>query len=131
MRSGPPVGQPRSAVTAADAFAARTTLELLDRKWVPPVLVVLAGGPRRYAGLARAVGSRISKKVLIDTLRGMEGSRLLTRQVDLDGSELAVRYALTPRGRSLLPIVAGLAHWARTDAARHRRTPPDDGRPGQ
>jgi DNA-binding HxlR family transcriptional regulator len=118
MRSGPPVGQPRPALTMVDAADATTTVELISGKWIAPVLVALATGPQRYARLSQTLGRRVAKKVLVETLHRMERTRLLTKHSALDDGQLSVRYALTPRGRSLLPVIAGLARWGRTDASR-------------
>jgi DNA-binding HxlR family transcriptional regulator len=125
MRSGPSVGPHRSG-PMPDWAAASTTLTLLAGKWVVAALSVLARGPRRHAAVQKSIGSGISDKVLIDTLRRMQRNGLLTRQVQDSGGQVAVIYALTPRGRSLLDPVMSLARWA------HEQRPgpqPGPGRP--
>jgi DNA-binding HxlR family transcriptional regulator len=122
MRSGPPVG-PHRPTGMADAIAARTPLGLLGGKWVPLILVALATGPRRPKTLVHIVGNGVAKKVLIETLQRMESDQLLTRSGVYRNGQTEVRYTLTDRGRSLLPVVAGLARWAHADAQR------PDGRP--
>jgi DNA-binding HxlR family transcriptional regulator len=108
----------------AEAIAARTPLDLLGGKWVPLIIVSLASGPRRPKTLLHLVGNGVGKQVLFETLQRMEGDELLTKNGAYDHGQTEVRYTLTERGRSLLPVVAGLARWARADADR-RTTQPD------
>jgi DNA-binding HxlR family transcriptional regulator len=128
MRPGHSVGQHRSGPDVSDWPAASTTLSLLDGKWVVAVIAALAAGPRRHAALLMSIGSGISDKVLIDTLRRMRSTGLVNRRV-IDNEGIAVIYALTPRGYSLREPVAALIHWAHTDSRRPRppTDPPGDG----
>ena len=123
MRSGLPVGPHRPALGMADAFAARTPADLLSGKWVPPILVALAAGPRRPKTLLHLIGSGLSKQVLIDTLRRMESEQLLTKSGVYQDGQTEVRYTLTGRGRSLLPLVAELARWQHADTGRRTGQP--------
>ena len=129
MRSGPPVGPHQPNLGMAEARAARTPLDLLGGKWVPPIMVALAAGPRRPKTLFHLVGNGIAKKVLIETLRRMEGDQLLTHTGVYQNGQTEVRYGLTERGLSLLPIVARLARWAKADLERQSDRPPPTDRP--
>ncbi len=122
MRSGPPVGQFRPTPEVVNGAHAHTTVQLLEGKWAPAVLIALATRRRRLAGLANAVGGA-SNKVLTQTLCRMRRNRLVVKRVvDDDGHKTTV-YALTARGRSLLPVVVELAQWAHADAARAATRP--------
>jgi DNA-binding HxlR family transcriptional regulator len=101
---------------AYDVFMAECpTRQLLDRlsdKWVTLVLVALDGRPRRYSELARIIAG-VSQKMLTQTLRTLERDGLLTRTVTAT-VPVTVTYELTPLGRSLLVVMAGLKRWAET-----------------
>ncbi|WP_433340156.1 winged helix-turn-helix transcriptional regulator [Streptomyces sp. CA-253872] len=90
-------------------------------KWTVMVLLCLAEGPRRF-GEMRVPLRRVTAKVLAETLRAMERDGLVTRTA-YEENPPHVSYALTPLGRSLLPLVAHvrewtLAHLRDLDAAR-------------
>lgn len=53
----------------------------------------------------------ISDSVLSDRLADLAGGGLITRTVD-EGPPLAVTYALTERGRALMPALEQIALWA-------------------
>ena len=89
----------------------RDAIELLSDKWRISLLHVLEAGPRRTGELQRAV-SEVSPKVLTQTLRGMERDGLIARNVHTVVPP-RVEYALTPIGRSLIPLLRELCHWAK------------------
>jgi DNA-binding HxlR family transcriptional regulator len=107
-------GEPQVALAAAHA---RTTLDLLSGKWVIPIVGALAPGPRRHSDLHDALGPQVSQKILTETLRRMEHSGLVSRQVRADVPP-AVLYTLTDLGQSLLDPIRYLAQWA---AENHQR----------
>lgn len=104
-------------VADVDAFVAECpTRELLDRlsnKWVSLALVALGPGPMRYRELHRRIDG-VSQKMLTQTLRGLERDGLLTRTVT-PTVPIRTDYELTPLGRTLLPLVAGIKSWAETN----------------
>ena len=84
-------------------------LELLGGKWTSLVLLTLAAGPARF-GQLRGQLPHLSDKVLTERLRELENRGLLVRtQCRISGR--FPLYQLTPRGRSLLPIIGALATW--------------------
>jgi DNA-binding HxlR family transcriptional regulator len=108
---------------------ARELLAALSDKWVTLVLTALSDGPQRYSELARAIAG-VSQKMLTQTLRALERDGLVERSVTLS-VPVRVDYALTPLGRSVLPVVAAIKSWAETHieevhAARaaYNATPP-------
>ncbi len=97
----------------------RDAIELLTDKWRISLLHVLEAGPRRTGELQRAV-SEISPKVLTQTLRGMERDGLIARKVHTVVPP-RVEYALTPIGRSLIPLLRELCHWAKAHVPERDR----------
>ncbi|MCP2169213.1 winged helix-turn-helix transcriptional regulator [Goodfellowiella coeruleoviolacea] len=97
-----------------DAFMAtcpaRQLLDRISDKWVSLVLTALADGPRRYSDLARKIAG-VSQKMLTQTLRVLERDGLVSRAVTAS-VPVRVDYALTPLGRSLLPLMGAIKAWA-------------------
>ncbi len=88
----------------------RDVLGHLRDKWTTLILMALAGQPRRFSQLRRAIPD-ISKRMLTQTLRNLERDGLLSRQV-FPTRPPSVEYRLTPLGESLLVPMAHLASWA-------------------
>jgi DNA-binding HxlR family transcriptional regulator len=99
----------------------RAARELLSAKWKVDVLYLLARGVRRYSRLYdHLMGA--SKKMLTDSLRGLERDGLVRRTVYAE-VPARVEYSLTPLGWSateLLMVLADWAtdHWPEVEAAR-------------
>ena len=93
----------------------REVLGLLAGRWSIDVLYLLAGGTRRYNQIFYEVGE-ISKKTLTQTLRGLEGNRLVARRVYPD-SPLRVEYSLTPRGWRLTSLLMTMYEWSAEPAS--------------
>jgi DNA-binding HxlR family transcriptional regulator len=91
-----------------DAYEA---VQVLSGKWVFAVLIQLARGPHYHNELARSAGMA-ENKPLDRALHRLLHIRLVDRTVhNVGGSAPRVRYQLTPRGHSVLPIIAELAGW--------------------
>jgi DNA-binding HxlR family transcriptional regulator len=87
------------------------TLELIANKWaVPIVLTLVAVSPLRNSDLKRSVVG-INPKELAKQLRLLEAAGVIGRKVH-PTIPLRVEYWLTDLGRSLHPILEGLADWA-------------------
>ena len=99
---------------AYDAYLAscpaRQLLDTISDKWVTLVLIALADGPQRYSELARTIAG-VSQKMLTQTLRALENDGLVERTVTA-AVPVRVDYALTPLGRTLLPLISELKTWA-------------------
>ena len=98
---------------AAAPGACRAVTSILSRvgdKWTVLVVMMLAGGPRRFNELRRLVGG-VSQRMLTLTLRGLERDGLVTRTV-FPTVPPQVEYALTPLGHSLRVPLEGLGTWA-------------------
>jgi len=88
----------------------RDVIDHLGDKWSTLLLIVLAGGPRRFGALRRAVPD-ISQRMLTQTLRDLQRDGLINRQV-FPTKPPSVEYSLSALGVSLLEPVAGLVTWA-------------------
>jgi DNA-binding HxlR family transcriptional regulator len=84
-------------------------LDLIGAKWRVDVLYLLAARIRRHGRLRNHL--LISKKVLSDTLRGLERDGLVCRRV-FPETPPRVEYSLTPLGRSLTAPLLALSEWA-------------------
>ncbi|HYP01365.1 MAG TPA: helix-turn-helix domain-containing protein [Pyrinomonadaceae bacterium] len=81
-------------------------LQVVGDKWTLLVVRDLARAPRRTTELISALHP-ISSRTLVGRLRDMERDSLVERR-DYGGSPPHVEYALTERGRLLLPLVETL-----------------------
>ncbi|MGC5562075.1 winged helix-turn-helix transcriptional regulator [Streptomyces sp. FR-108] len=108
----------------------RDVLDRIGDKWSVLVIVELAGGPRRFRELQRAVEG-ISQRMLTLTVRRLERDGLVLRTV-YPTVPAQVDYRLTGTGADLTHLVKALADWSlahRSDIAASRqaydRTHPD------
>lgn len=102
-------------------------MALLQGRWTVAVLAALALGEMQYKDLLAEINNveervgwtshdrPLSDRVLTDTLRRARTNGLVERRAET-GRFGAVRYRLTPTGRSLLRASRPLAEWAQ----RHR-----------
>ncbi|MEU6667313.1 helix-turn-helix domain-containing protein [Streptomyces sp. NPDC046727] len=95
-------------------------------KWSGMVIRCLQDGPRRFGEL-RVPLKTVTPKVLSETLRAMERDGLVTRTA-YDENPPRVEYALTPLGRTLIPLLDAARVWSENHlptllAARHATDP--------
>ena len=118
-------------------YPSRRLLDVIGDKWKPIVLIILGKGMRRYGELQRCLPD-VSKKMLTQTLRFLEGDGLLKRTVYAEVPP-RVEYELTALGRSFLEPVVSLCRWAsghigdldavlycRKESQRQKRPSPSD-----
>src|SRR6266404_9339837 len=91
-------------------YPSRRLLELIGDKWTPIVLYILGHGKKRYGKMQRHLPD-VSKKMLTQTLRALEGDGLLKRTVYAEVPP-RVEYELSALGRKFLEPVMGLCKWA-------------------
>jgi len=84
-------------------------------RWTPKVLFSLKERPYRHGQLRRHLGS-VSQRMLTRTLRNLESTGLIARQVTRSNT-IAVEYSLTQLGRTFVIPLEGVCRWAR----RHGR----------
>ncbi|UHA72493.1 winged helix-turn-helix transcriptional regulator [Paenibacillus sp. 481] len=98
----------------ADAQAKLTpfdyTLSLIGGKWRMKIMYQLASGQvMRYGELKRQLPA-ITHKMLSFQLKDLESCGIVKRE-EFPQVPPKVEYSLTPRGRSLMPILEGMCRW--------------------
>ncbi len=83
--------------------AAAVALDVVGDRWSLLVVRELLEGPRRWTDL-RAGLPGVAKNLLADRLRDLEAAGVLERTPE-------ERYALTPRGEALRPVLDALVLW--------------------
>ena len=91
-------------------YPARRLLNLIADKWTPIVLYCLSGGTRRFSELQHQIPD-ISKKMLIQVLRRLEGDGLVKRKV-YPVVPPKTEYSLTALGRRIHEPISLLCRWA-------------------
>lgn len=90
----------------------RLFAEIAD-KWSMMILTVIADGPRRFNDIKRRLEG-VSQKSLTQTLRKLERNGIVSRHV-IDTSPIAVEYAMTELGHSLLEPFQAIYRWTCTN----------------
>ena len=109
---------PRSGLSTTDAEMIGLTHEALDlllSKCKVDLIYLLASGVRRHSRLHDALPG-VSKKVLTETLRGLERDGLVRRQIYAE-VPARVEYSLTKLGWSLTQPMMALYEWAEQHAS--------------
>jgi DNA-binding HxlR family transcriptional regulator len=100
---------PEQCVPAAESLG--RAFQFLGKRWTALVLGHLSAGPVGFRELSRAVAG-VSDSVLSDRLSDLAEGGLVVRTVDA-GPPVSVSYALTDRGRALMPALEQIALWAK------------------
>jgi DNA-binding HxlR family transcriptional regulator len=93
-----------------DCAKVSDVLSRVGDKWSVLIIMMLAGGSKRFNELRRSIGG-ISQRMLSLTLRGLERDGLVTRTV-FPTVPPRVDYELTALGHSLRVSVQALGAWA-------------------
>ena len=99
-----------SAACERGTAALARAFVFLGKRWNGVVLGNLRDSPAGFSELSRAIGG-ISDSVLSDRLSDLAEAGLIARTVD-EGPPLAVSYALTDRGKALMPALEQISLWA-------------------
>ncbi|HHW87657.1 MAG TPA: helix-turn-helix transcriptional regulator [Chloroflexi bacterium] len=94
---------------AGGACPVSAVTRLLGSRWTMQLIHHLRQ-PRRYSELQALVGE-VNPATFTQRLRFLEQQELIMRHEDPEHAR-HVEYALTPKGRELLPILDALAAWA-------------------
>jgi len=89
---------------------ARAVLTKIADKWAVLVLEVLLERTTRFNEIRRRVQG-VSQKMLTQTLRDLERSGLVSREIFAEVPP-RVEYSLTPLGRSLVSVLETVTDWA-------------------
>jgi DNA-binding HxlR family transcriptional regulator len=90
-------------------------MDVIGGKWKPHILLKIKDGPLRFGAIQEKLPA-ISQKMLTRQLRALEADRLVTR-TEYPGMPPRVEYALTPRGRTVIPHLLSLKDWAEMELA--------------
>jgi len=90
----------------------RATIDVIEGKWKPIVVNALKPGTLRFGQLRRHV-PEATRKVLTEQLRELEEDQIISRKV-LGQRWERVEYALTPYGRTLVPVLTLMAKWGKS-----------------
>jgi DNA-binding HxlR family transcriptional regulator len=90
---------------------AEATLDVIGGRWKVPIVWHLFGGTMRFSALRRALPG-CTPKMLTQHLRELEADGVVARKVYAEVPP-RVEYSLTPRGRSLKPVVGAMCRWER------------------
>ena len=99
----------RPPAQTEEGCAVEATLAVIGGKWKPILLFHLLTGPHRYSTLQRMV-PRATDRMLTRSLRELQQDRLVSRSVYAE-VPVRVEYALTAKGRSLVPILQAMSDW--------------------
>ena len=91
------------------------TLQLIDGKWKGVVLFHLLSGTMRFNELRRQLAN-CTQRMLTNQLRELEADGLVHRKIYPEVPP-KVEYSLTPRGRTLEPVILALKAWGEEHAA--------------
>lgn len=84
-------------------------LSVIGGKWKPVIIFCIVNGVDRFGALQRAIPN-ITKQMLTKQLRELEADGLVTRTV-YPQVPPRVDYALTGKGRSILPVIEAMKAW--------------------
>lgn len=90
-------------------------LKVAGGKWKPVILFCLSNGVDRFGALGRTIPA-ISKQMLTQQLRELEADGIISRTV-FPVVPPRVDYALTERGKTLLPVIGAMREWGEADLA--------------
>lgn len=93
----------------SSACPSRRVMAVLAEKWTLLIVSALADGPKRTSEIRRRVDG-ISEKMLIQTLRKLEGFGLVSRR-SYPEVPPRVEYRLTALGRSLSRLASLFGRW--------------------
>jgi DNA-binding HxlR family transcriptional regulator len=108
------VRNPPLPLAISETCMPRRIHTLLTPKWTSMVIYVLSFGPLRTGQLQRAMIG-VSKKMLTQTLRELEGDGLIARKVHQVVPPM-VEYSLTPLGEGFVEPLMSLYSWAESNA---------------
>lgn len=84
-------------------------MSMLDSKWKPIILFRISKGANRFTKLLTAV-TGINRQMLSKQLKSLEKLGILERTTFAEIPP-RVEYAITPLGKTLLPVVQAMKRW--------------------
>jgi DNA-binding HxlR family transcriptional regulator len=84
--------------------------EVLGRKWAGLIVRELSAGSRHFCELEKGIPS-VSARMLTERIKELEAEGIVSRTVHT-AAPVRVTYALTGKGRALIPVMQGIESWA-------------------
>lgn len=94
------------------------TLEYIGGRWKCIILFYLTADTRRFGEIAARIPT-ISRKVLTQQLRELEGDGLIVRK-QYNEIPPRVEYTLSELGKSLSPVFQAMSTWGKTHVLNKR-----------
>ncbi len=85
------------------------TMEIIGGKWKILIMYLISNGINRFGKISMMLKG-ISKQMLTTQLRELEQDGILERKIYAEIPP-RVEYFLTPKGKSLLPIITMMKDW--------------------
>lgn len=85
-------------------------IELIGRRWSGAIIFVLMRSRARFAEIRDAIPD-MTDRMLSERLQELEAEGVVERTVVPD-TPVRVEYALTKKGRALVPVVDAITDWA-------------------
>ena len=101
--------EPLAPDTATQNCPVTYCLSVIGGKWKPVIIFCIANGVDRFGAMQRAVPG-ITKQMLTKQLRELEVDEIISRKVYAEVPP-RVDYALTDKGRTVLPVIAQMKAW--------------------
>jgi len=98
--------------TSKESCPVTYCLSVIGGKWKPVIIFCIANGVDRFGAMQRAVPG-ITKQMLTKQLRELEADEVISRKVYAEVPP-RVDYALTDKGRSVLPVIEEMKAWGQT-----------------
>jgi DNA-binding HxlR family transcriptional regulator len=102
---------PRTGTVAVPGCPGAAAFELLGRKWTSYLVWALIDGPKRFSQLRR-LAPGLTDRVLAARLKWLEAAGIVSR-AQFNEVPVRVEYALTERGRDLVPVIEAMERWGR------------------
>jgi DNA-binding HxlR family transcriptional regulator len=93
------------------------TMHFVGGKWKAIVLWYLRNDAKRFSELKRSIPD-ITEKMLSLQLRSLENDGIVGRTIYPEVPP-RVEYFLTPKGKTLIPMLNAMASWGRTQSEKH------------
>jgi DNA-binding HxlR family transcriptional regulator len=87
-------------------------LEIVSKRWIGQIVMVLLAGPLRFGELAERL-EVVSDRMLSERLKDLEAEGLIERRVYPE-MPVRIEYSLTEKGRALEPVMAAIGEWGHT-----------------
>lgn len=91
------------------------TMNFIGGKWKTVVLWYLRNDKKRFAELSKLI-PQITERMLSITLKQLEESGLILREVIHTKPPQKVEYSLTNFGKTIIPMLESIAEWGRNVA---------------